>query len=140
MLDQEVVSIARAGSVSEETARGLVEWHGHRAMEIARMALVSADMRAPICPHTSHIVAEVVEAYRREYAVSLADVLLRRVPVAFSACWSESCSREAALRIGAVLGWNDHDLGSNLEAFETERSAFLRRSTSGRSVLEAAAD
>lgn len=140
MLDQEVVAIARAGSVSEETARGLVEWHGHRAMEIARMALVSADMRAPICPHTSHIVAEVVEAYRREYAVSLADVLLRRVPVAFSACWSESCSREAALRIGAVLGWNDHDLGSNLEAFETERSAFLRRSTSGRSALEAAAD
>ena len=104
------------------------------------MALVSADMRAPICPHTSHIVAEVVEAYRREYAVSLADVLLRRVPVAFSPCWSESCSREAALRIGAVLGWNDHDLGSNMEAFETERSAFLRRCTSGRSALEAAAD
>lgn len=140
MLDQEVIAIARAGSVSEETARGLVEWHGQHAMEIARMALVSADMRAPICPHTSHIVAEVVEAYRKEYAVTLADVLLRRVPVAFGSCWSESCSREAALRIGAVLGWNDHDLGSNLEAFETERSAFLRRSTSTRSVLEAAAD
>lgn len=140
MLDHEVLSIARAGSVSEETARGLIEWHGQRAMEIARMALVSADMRAPICPHTSHIVAEVVEAYRREYAFTLADVLLRRVPVAFGSCWSESCSREAALRIGAVLGWNDHDLGSNLEAFESERSAFLHRSTSSRSALEAAAD
>ncbi len=140
MLDQEVLTIARAGSVSDETARGLVEWHGHRAMEIARMALVSADMRAPICPHTSHIVAEVVEAYRREHAVTLADVLLRRVPVAFGACWSESCSREAALRIGAVLGWNDHDLGSNLEAFETERSAFLHRPSRTASILEAAAD
>jgi glycerol-3-phosphate dehydrogenase len=140
MIDQEVLSIARAGSVSEETARGLLEWHGERAMEIARMALVSTDMRAPICPHTSHIVAEVVEAYRREYAVSLADALLRRVPVAFGACWSESCSREAALRIGAVLGWNDHDLGSNLEAFETERSAFLQRPARTTSALEAAAD
>ena len=140
MLDQEVLTIARAGSVSDETARGLVEWHGHRAMEIARMALVSADMRAPICPHTSHIVAEVVEAYRREHAITLADVLLRRVPVAFGACWSESCSREAALRIGAVLGWNDHDLGSNLEAFETERSAFLHRPSRTASSLEAAAD
>jgi glycerol-3-phosphate dehydrogenase len=140
MVDQEIQELARAGSVSEETARGLVEWHGHRAMEIARMALVSADMRAPVCPHTSHIVAEVVEAYRREYAVTLADALLRRVPVALGPCWSESCSREAALRIGAVLGWREQDLGANLEEFETERTGFMKRPTRGSRELEAAAD
>jgi len=140
MLDQEVADIAQKGSVSEETARELVEWHGPRAMEIARIALVSADMRAPICPHTSHIVAEVVEAYRREYAVTLADVLLRRVPVALGACWSESCSREAALRIGVVLGWKDQDLGSNLEEFEMERAAFLQRPSRVNPELKAAAD
>ncbi len=140
MLDQEVLNIARAGSVSEETARGMMEWHGHRAMDMARMALVSAELRAPICPHTSHIVAEVLEAYRKEYAVTLADALLRRVPVALGPCWSESCSREAALRIGTVLGWNQQDLGSNLEAFEMERTAFLRKPQVSRSALEAAAD
>jgi glycerol-3-phosphate dehydrogenase len=140
MLDQEVSEIARAGSVSEETARGMMEWHGHRAIDIARMALVSAELRAPICPHTSHIVAEVVEAYRKEYAVSMADVLLRRVPVALGACWSESCSREAGLRIGAVLGWNDQAFGANLEAFETERAGFLARPARSGSALEAAAD
>ena len=140
MLDQEVLEIARAGSVSEETARGMMEWHGPRAMDIARMALVSAELRAPICPHTSHIVSEVVEAYRNEYAVTLGDALLRRVPVALGACWSESCSREAALRIGAVMGWNQHDLGANLEAFEMERAAFLQRPSVNRSALEAAAD
>jgi glycerol-3-phosphate dehydrogenase len=140
MLDQEVLEIARAGSVSEETARGIMEWHGKRAMDIARMALVSAELRAPICPHTSHIVAEVVEAYRKEFAVSLADALLRRVPVALGPCWSETCSREAALRIGAVMGWSDHDLGANLEAFETERTAFLQRPARNSSALQAAAD
>jgi glycerol-3-phosphate dehydrogenase len=140
LLDHEVLDIARAGSVSEETASGLMEWHGQHAIDIARMALVSAELRAPICPHTSHIVAEVVEAYRKECAVTLGDVLLRRVPVALGACWSESCSREAALRIGAVLGWSDQDLGSNLESFEMERSAFLRRPARHRSVLDAAAD
>ncbi|SRR5579862_209892 len=140
MLDQEVIEIARAGSVSEETARGMMEWHGQRAMDIARMALVSAELRAPICPHTSHIVAEVVQAYRREFAVSLGDVLLRRVPVALGACWSDACSRDAALRIGAVLGWNDQDLGANLESFETERTAFLQRPSRGGAALEAAAD
>lgn len=140
MINQEVVEIARAGSVSEETARGMMEWHGQRAMDIARMALVSVELRAPICPHTSHIVAEVVEAYRKEHAATLADALLRRVPVALGACWSESCSREAALRIGAVMGWSERDLGANLEAFETERTAFLQRPSRKSSALEAAAD
>ncbi|HUA15588.1 MAG TPA: glycerol-3-phosphate dehydrogenase/oxidase [Verrucomicrobiae bacterium] len=140
LLDQEVLEIARAGSVSEETARGLMEWHGRHAIDIARMALVSAELRAPICPHTSHIIAEVVEAYRKEHAVNMGDVLLRRVPVALGACWSESCSREAALRIGAVLGWNEQALGAHLESFEMERTAFLRRPARHSSALEAAAD
>jgi hypothetical protein len=59
--------------------------------------------------------------------MTLGDVLLRRVPVALGACWSETCSREAALRIGAVLGWSDEDTGANLEALEMERAAFLRK-------------
>ncbi len=140
LLDQAVLEIAHAGSISEESARGLVEWHGKRAMEIARMALASPQLRAPICPHTSHLVAEAMEAYRRECAVSLGDVLLRRVPVALGPCWSESCSREAALRIGAVMGWNEQTLGENLEAFEMERLAFLRKPTLKDAAFEAAAD
>ncbi len=140
LLDQEVSEIARAGSISEETARTMMEWHGKQAMDIARMALVSAELRAPICPHTAHIVAEVVEAYRKECATTLADVLLRRVPVALGPCWSESCSREAALRIGAVMGWNEHDLGANLEAFEMERAAFMHKPARRGAALEAAAD
>jgi glycerol-3-phosphate dehydrogenase len=140
LLDEAVIEIARIGSFSEETARGMLEWHGKRAVDIARMALVSAELRAPICPHSSHIVAEVVEAYHREFAVTLADVLLRRVPVALGACWSESCSREAALRISAVLGWKEQAMGANLEAFETERSAFLRPAAHSSASIEAAAD
>jgi glycerol-3-phosphate dehydrogenase len=140
MLDNAVLEVAQAGSVSEESARGIVEWHGRRAMDIARMALVSAELRAPICPHTSHIVAEVVEAYRHECAITMGDVLLRRVPLALGPCWSESCSREAALRIGAVMGWNEQTMGENLESFEMERAAFLRKASPQRSSLELAAD
>jgi len=140
LMDDEITEIARAGSVSQESARGMVEWHGRQAMEIARLALVSPELRAPICPHTPHIVAEVVEAYRKEFAVTMADALLRRVPVALGPCWSASCSREAALRMGAVLGWDEHALGSNLEAFEMERTAFLRRPAFNTAALEAAAD
>jgi len=140
LLDQAIGDIAQTGSVSEESARSMVEWHGKGAMDVARLAMVSAELRAPICPHTPHIVAEVVEAYRTECAVTLADVLLRRVPVALGPCWSESCSREAALRIGAVMGWNEHEMGANLESFEMERSGFLRKVQRGTPALQAAAD
>ena len=140
LLDQAIVEIAQTGSVSEESARSMVEWHGKRAMDVARLAMVSAELRAPICPHTPHIVAEVVEAYRTECAVTLGDVLLRRVPVALGPCWSESCSREAALRIGAVMGWNEHEMGANLESFEMERAGFLRKVRRGTPALQAAAD
>jgi glycerol-3-phosphate dehydrogenase len=139
LLDDAVLEIAQIGGVSEETARGMLEWHGDRAADIARMALVSTELRAPICPHTSHVIAEAVEAYRREHAVTLGDVLLRRVPVALSACWSEACSREAARRISTVLGWNEHTMGANLEAFEMERTAFLQP-VGNSAALEAAAD
>jgi len=140
LLDQAIGEIAQTGSVSEESARSMVEWHGKRAMDVARLAMVSAELRAPICPHTPHIVAEVVEAYRTECAVTLGDVLLRRVPVALGPCWSESCSREAALRIGAVMGWNEHEMGANLESFEMERAGFLRKVQRGTPAFEAAAD
>jgi glycerol-3-phosphate dehydrogenase len=115
------------GCISGNTARGIVEWHGRRALDIARMAQREAALRAPLCSHSEHIVAEAVDAFAGECAVTLGDVLLRRVPVALGACWSAACSREAAARIGAVMVWKDSQVAAELEAFEMERSAFLRR-------------
>ncbi|MBZ5649656.1 MAG: glycerol-3-phosphate dehydrogenase/oxidase [Acidobacteriia bacterium] len=140
LLDRWVIEIGNRGGISEDTARGIVEWHGRRALDISRMALRSAELRAPLCSHTEHIVAEAVDAFTGEGAVTLGDVLLRRVPVALGACWSPTCSREAAARIGAVMGWNETQSADQLEAFESERSAFLRKPARVSSVLEAAAD
>jgi len=127
LMDEYVAEIAGAGTVSEDTARAIAEWHGPRALDIARSARASFEMRTPLCSHSRHIVAEAVSAYRNECAVSLGDVLLRRVPVALGSCWSETCSRDAAQRLAAVMGWNEAETGAHLEALETERSAFLRR-------------
>jgi glycerol-3-phosphate dehydrogenase len=140
VLDQWVVEIADAGGISEDSARGIVEWHGKRSLTIARMAISSAELRAPLCQHSEHIVAEAVDALANECAVTMADVLLRRVPVALGACWSEMCSRDAAARIGAVMGWNEQQAAAELEAFEIERAAFLCKPSARNGVLEAAAD
>jgi glycerol-3-phosphate dehydrogenase len=140
LIDQWAVEIANAGGISDASARGIVEWHGKRSPAIARIALSSAELRAPICSHTEHIVAEAVDAFANECAVTLADVLLRRVPVALGVCWSEACSREAAARIGAVMQWTGEQTAAELEALETERTAFLRKPGRVDVVLEAVAD
>jgi glycerol-3-phosphate dehydrogenase len=126
-LEQWVVEVANAGGVSADAARGIVEWYGRRALAVARRARCSAEMRAPLCPHTSHIVAEALNAFSDECAATLGDVLLRRVPVALGACWSAACSREAATRIGAAVGWSEQRTTKELEAFEGEREQFQRK-------------
>ena len=85
-------------------------------------------------------MAEAVDAFTHQCAVTLADVLLRRVPVALGGCWSETCSRDASMRVGAAMGWNEHQAAVELEALETERSAFLRKPARVDLMLEAAAD
>jgi glycerol-3-phosphate dehydrogenase len=129
ILEQWVEDVAEAGGVSIDTARVIVEWHGRRAVAVASKARARPEMRAQLCSHTRHVVAEAVNAFSNEGACTLADVLLRRVPVGLGACWSSSCSREAATRIAAALAWSEHQAAVELEAFERERAEFLRKAS-----------
>jgi glycerol-3-phosphate dehydrogenase len=138
LLDQWVVEIANSGGISETAARSIVEWHGKRSRNISRLIASRPELRAPLCQHDPHIVAEAVDAFTNECAATLADVLLRRVPVALGPCWSKECSREAGIRIAAAMGWNDMQLGMELEAFENERAAFQRKPGSTEPMLAAA--
>lgn len=126
LINRCTAAVAEAGSVSIETARGIVEWFGKRSMSIARRAGKNPQMRQPLCAHTSHIVAEAVEAFENECAVTLADALMRRVPVALGACWTKQCSQNAAKTVAAAIGWNGSRAETEFEIFELERTAFLR--------------
>jgi len=127
-----VSEISQLAHVSTESARELVEWQGRRSFEIARRAGSNAEMRAPLCSHTSHTVAEAVDAFENQCAMTLGDVLLRRVPVALSACWSSECTREATSRIGAAIGWDAHRVGTEIDQFDAESDAFLRKTPRSR--------
>ncbi len=125
LLGRFAARIAGEGRMSEPSAQAIVEWFGPHALAIAELTRNDERCRAPLCPHSTHIVAEAVHAFRAESAATLADVLLRRVPVALSACWSDECSRVAAQRVGEVLGWEESRVASECEKFEMERENFL---------------
>jgi glycerol-3-phosphate dehydrogenase len=118
-------TMARHSQLTPETAHSIVNWHGPRAMCIVRIAMTDPLARQPLCPHTHHIVAEAINAFRFEHAITLADVLLRRVPVALGACWSRDCSRAAAIAIGAGINWSSDEIDWQLENMEEERAKFL---------------
>ncbi|HEY6249567.1 MAG TPA: FAD-dependent oxidoreductase, partial [Candidatus Angelobacter sp.] len=111
--------------IPQASAHAIASWHGRRALAIAGAASTDDALRVPLCSHSEHIVAEAVEAVMYESAITLADILLRRVPVALAPCWSEPCTQEAASRIGAVLGWDRTKIYQETENFEEERADFL---------------
>jgi len=125
--DNWVDDVAQAGGINLESARAIVEWHGGNSIAVSRLAARSPQLRARLCPHTTHIVAEAVHAFTSECAVTLADVLLRRTPVALGPCWSPECTRQAAFAIAAAEGWSEDRAVRESQAFEAERDAFLRR-------------
>ncbi|HEY1800599.1 MAG TPA: FAD-dependent oxidoreductase [Terriglobales bacterium] len=140
-LDNWIMEIRDAARINEESAAAIAEWHGERSANIVQLAEGDARMRAPLCSHSEHIVAEAANAYRNEFAITLGDVLLRRVPVALGACWSQACGREAVTRIRAVMGWTEEQAAAELEAFEMERSALLLKPRPTRAMaLQTAAD
>jgi glycerol-3-phosphate dehydrogenase len=124
-LDDFIGELMAIPGFSETAAERIAEWHGRRTLSIVQLARGNPALRAPLCPHTEHIVAEALASFQQEYAMKLSDVLLRRVPVALGPCWSSECSEMAAGKIASVMGWTDADTRSQLEHFELERSAFL---------------
>jgi glycerol-3-phosphate dehydrogenase len=138
-IEQWVLDVAKRGGIATDSARGIAEWYGKHALAVADLARAGAEMRAQLCPHTRHIVAEAAHAFSNECACTLADVLLRRVPVALGACWSPSCSREAARRIAAVMAWSEARVSFELEAFERERDGFLHKASQAGTMVEAKA-
>src|SRR5580765_314442 len=117
--------VACKAKIPTGCAEAIAEWHGRHALAIAHAASLDERLREPLCPHSCHLVAEAVEAVAHESAVTLGDILLRRVPVALGACWSEECSREAAQKIGNALGWDQSRIYMELLRLEEEREQFL---------------
>jgi glycerol-3-phosphate dehydrogenase len=118
-------AVASKARIREDCAQGIAEWHGRHALAVAHAASLDEHLREPICAHSCHLVAEAVEAVAHECAITLGDILLRRVPVALGPCWSADCSREAAEKIGVAVGWDRERIHQELDRFEEERTAFL---------------
>lgn len=119
--------LATSSQLTAHSVHAIGSTFNGAASQILQLASKDESFRKRLCPHTDHLVAEAVYSFHNEHAFTLADVLLRRVPIALGPCWSGECAQVAAKRIGQSLGWTQGEIGAELEAFEEEYGHFLHK-------------
>jgi glycerol-3-phosphate dehydrogenase len=94
-------------------------------------ALIDADpsLAEPLCPHGAVGAAEVLHAVRREWAMTLGDVLLRRTMLGVRACQALDCIDRVADVAGGALGWDAARRGREIAAYRSEIAPMRRFST-----------
>jgi glycerol-3-phosphate dehydrogenase len=97
--------------VDERARQALADRYGHAASEVLEIASASPGLAEPIVPGLPDLLAEAVQAARREQARSLADVLLRRTRLGLIAARElldddAAPVRRAAEALAGELGWS----------------------------------
>jgi len=102
-------------------ARRLVEAHGSRWREVAALTTAEPALARRIARDLPYLLAEVVYAVEREMAITLADVLVRRLHLAFEvADHGRSAARVATAVLAGRLGWDNARARSELARYEVE--------------------
>jgi len=102
-------------------ARRLVQAHGSRWREVAALTAAEPALARRIVRELPYLLAEVVYAVEREMAATLADVLVRRLHIAFEvADHGRVAARVATAVLAGRLGWDNTRARTEIANYETE--------------------
>ena len=102
-------------------ARRLVEAHGSRWRNVSVLTSQEPALARRIVRELPYLLAEVVYAVESELAVTLADVLVRRLRIAYEAPdHGRSASRVATAILAGRLGWDNSRSRVEITRYEAE--------------------
>jgi glycerol-3-phosphate dehydrogenase len=102
-------------------ATRLVHAHGTRWRAVWAHVADDASLAARVEPFRPYLLAELRYAVREEMALTLGDLLIRRVPVAFELRdHGRAVARSVAPRVAEWLGWDDAALDRALDDYDRE--------------------
>jgi glycerol-3-phosphate dehydrogenase len=109
----------------ERVARRLADRYGREAPEVVRLGR-ELDLAAPLGERIDHLYAEVAWAARRELALSLDDVLARRMRLAQELPdRGASIAPRVAAALGAEIGWDERRQATEVTRYlETARREY----------------
>lgn len=92
--------------VDEITHRHLITLYGTHFRKILELGSEKKDGLERICSHGPDIRAQILFAVRHEWAKTLTDVMLRRIPVGTNTCLGMDACETVAELLGNELGWS----------------------------------
>jgi glycerol-3-phosphate dehydrogenase len=118
---EEVLRAAELEVGDAIVARRLVEAHGSRWRDVAALTAEEPALARRIVRELPYLLAEVVYAVEREMAVTLADVLVRRLRLAYEiADHGRSAARVATAVLAGRLGWDNARSRVEIARYEAE--------------------
>ena len=120
--------LARVAGVPDDAYAQLAGRYGYAARDVLMLAAERAELAARIVPGLPDLLAEAVFAARREQALSVADVLLRRTRLGLTGARAlcadgEQAPERVAAAIGEELGWDAARRAAEAAAFRAEADA-----------------
>jgi glycerol-3-phosphate dehydrogenase len=110
---------------SRATADHLVDAYGSETPAVTRLALSDPALAEPLAPGHPGLLAELVHAMRREMAVTLGDLLVRRTQLFYEASDNGLAQLERVADLATrEMGWDADRRAAELAAYrhEAERS------------------
>jgi glycerol-3-phosphate dehydrogenase len=102
-------------------AEHLVRMYGTAWRAVWTIVGSNAALSAPVVPTLPYIVAELHHAVEQEMALTLGDLLIRRLHVAFETRDHGIAAAPAAARaVGPLLGWSESDYTAQLAEYRGE--------------------
>lgn len=115
-----IASRAAALGVAPSGAEHLAALYGARAEAVLDLVGSDRSLAATLCAHSRDIAAQLVHAVREEWAITLGDVLLRRITLGLGPCQGLHCLDEVARIVGEALGWSDTERRDQAAAYVQE--------------------
>ena len=115
----DLVSPASATSLSKRTEDRLTAYYGSRAGLVRALAQKAPELAAVVHEPSGLIAAELVFAVDHDLAVTLADVLARRVLLAFEPGHGLDSLDRAVTVLGDHLGWDDSRRASEVAGYRS---------------------
>ncbi len=105
----------KEAGISEKSRERLLRVYGTRSAEVLTLVKDLGDeLKQPLDPNTGAIGAEILFAFRYEFAETLVDVLLRRTMMGYESAF-DPIGVENAVRVARkYLAWSDERVGEEL--------------------------
>jgi glycerol-3-phosphate dehydrogenase len=117
---QILARLAAIQGLSDASQVHLADVYGVRAPAVAELVTGNPELADQICAYSGAIAAEVVFAVRQEFAVGMADILLRRCMAGLSPDLGRAALGRALPVAAKYLGWEATRLSAEKKAYEAE--------------------